>query len=261
MSRGLPVIRRWTCFLALLVVGVVTAEEEKSKCRLRFLAVGNAPPFRQEVRDGIRYELPPPPGSIPPRVLLLERGAGDDELEELGKVGLKLGRLSGEIEFPAAGGKPVRLREEGEMEPWIELPKPGAGSYLVVIRRDPQSRTWDRVQTQTVGDDLPAGTLRFINASSQTLALVLGEKKVGLTSGKTWTTRLAPGKPAGFQLGLPAEGGGLKRILSRSLEQGPNEKTVVVLSEADRPDARTPLKVTVIRETVRKRLPPGPPED
>ena len=257
MNRGLPVIRRWTCFLALWIVGIANADEEKPKCQLRFLAVGNAPPFRQEVRDGIRYELPPPPGSIPPRVLLLEQESGDEEFEELGRVQMKLGRLSGKLEFPVAGKKPIRLREEGEVKPWIELQKPGAGSYLVVIRRAPQSRTWDRVQTQTVGDDLPAGALRFINASARTLALVLGEQKIGLISGKTWTTRLKAGEPQAFQLGVPVDGGGLKRILSRSLEQGANEKTVVVLSEADRPDARVPLKVTVIREAVRKRLPPG----
>ena len=30
---------------------------------LRVLAVGESPPYRQEVRDGVRYEMPPPPGS------------------------------------------------------------------------------------------------------------------------------------------------------------------------------------------------------
>jgi hypothetical protein len=113
-----------------------------------------------------------------------------------------------------------------------------------------------------VRDDLPPGGLRFINASSRTLAMIFGTQRIALASGKDWTTRLMPGQVVGLQLGVPDGDGGFRRILSRSLEQGADQRTLVVLSEADRSDARGPgLKITPLTEQVRKQLPTeAPPE-
>lgn len=233
-------------------------EEKKPACRLRFLAVGNAPPFKQEIRNGIRYELPPPPGSVPPRRVVVERESADEEVEELGGVTLKLGSVSKQVELPAVGDRPIRLRDMDEETPWLEFPFPGEGRFLVVLRRAPKAGTWDEVQARVIDDRLSAGGLRLINATDQNLAIVYGEQRIALRGGQAWTSRLAPGKPVGFQVGLPDGAGGLERVLNRSLEQGPAERTLVVLSAADRPDARTPLKMTVLREDVRKRLLPEP---
>ena len=70
---------RLLLILALLVVSVHAEEAPKTgdtksdqserkrpPRNLRILPVGESPPYRQEIRDGVRYELPPPPGSVPP---------------------------------------------------------------------------------------------------------------------------------------------------------------------------------------------------
>ncbi|MEM9237940.1 MAG: hypothetical protein AAGB14_14295, partial [Verrucomicrobiota bacterium] len=62
---------RWFLFLLLMLPGSLTWAEEGEETKppprqMRLLTVGERPPFRQEIRDGVRYELPPPPGSLPP---------------------------------------------------------------------------------------------------------------------------------------------------------------------------------------------------
>jgi hypothetical protein len=51
---------------AVLFLGITIASaEEKPKPaerHVRFLAVGEIPPFRQEIRDDVRYELEPREG-------------------------------------------------------------------------------------------------------------------------------------------------------------------------------------------------------
>lgn len=243
--------RRAAILLGLILAGPAHAQDEKPTCRLRFLAVGNAPPWREEWRDGIRYEVPPAPGTVPPRNLLLEGPRAGGEFEEFGSVVLELGRVSGEVEVPA--GRAVRLREKSAERPWLELPAPGEDGFLVILRRGGDGRSWFEARAQVVADDFPAGGLRFVNASDRTLAVTLGEAKVALVSGKVWTTRLLAGAPTGFELRSEAAG---RPLLRQSLEQGPGERTLAVLSAADQPD-RPPFKLTLLRELVRKRLPAG----
>ena len=81
--------------------------EVKNGRHVRFMAVGEPPPFRQEVRDGIRYELEPPAGSIPPREVVLGFG-GDDSAA----VPLRLGRISPSLKVPAGTGPLLLNRRE-----------------------------------------------------------------------------------------------------------------------------------------------------
>jgi hypothetical protein len=55
-------------FLLPLLAGLAAAQEAPT-ASLRLLALGELPPFRQEIRDGVRRELDPPAGSVPPRML------------------------------------------------------------------------------------------------------------------------------------------------------------------------------------------------
>ena len=146
MNRLGSMPRMLACLAVVFLAAAVDGQEEKEpECRIRFLAVGNSPPFRQEIRDGVRYELPPPPGSIPPRRLRLEREVSDGEMEEFGNVTLKLGSVSNSVTFSASGDRPIRLREEGAADPWVSIPFPGEGSFLVILRRDSRARTWDEI--------------------------------------------------------------------------------------------------------------------
>ncbi|BCX47238.1 hypothetical protein HAHE_11460 [Haloferula helveola] len=248
IRRGLAVV------MSFVVLGQPAGAqgEKPPECRLRFLAVGNAPPFKQEIRDGIRYELPPEPGSIPPRRLKLSIPGKDDEEKEIGDLRVKLGRLSEALAFKLGEGGEFVLRENEGGEPWLRLPKPSkGGDFLVVLRRDPKVGSWESAVAEFIPDQAPAGSVTLLNVCGVPVAVVFGESKLALPNGKPWRGELAAGKPVAFEYGIADAQGGLSRLTSRSLEQGAGERTLVILSRADREDARHPVKMTVLREAVR----------
>ena len=57
--------------LSLYALSCITGlgQEKNGPRELRLLPVGDMPPFRQEIRDGVRYELEPDPGSEPPQMI------------------------------------------------------------------------------------------------------------------------------------------------------------------------------------------------
>lgn len=229
--------------------------EKVPKRSVRLLAVGNAPPFRQEIRDGIRYELPPPPGSLPPRKVMLVRGVEEDSEGaeegplELGELRLQLGRLSATLEL-REGASQLELRDD-QGETWAKLNCPEKGDFLVLLWRDPKVGIWSRPRMKIVPDEKEPGKVRFLNVSRFPVAIVVGQEKVGLRPLQQWRTDLGAERPISFQLGLAAKGGGLQRQFSLALEQSDNESTLVVMSDTDAERARRPLKITRLRERVR----------
>lgn len=244
-------------FLAILFIFAVSAwgqeeaverEVEVPKRSVRLLAVGNSPPYRQEVRDGVRYELPPPPGSIPPRNLTLVRMTEEDPVE-LGELRLQLGRLSGKIELRGGEGT-MQLRDDKGV-PWATVPCPAEGDFLVLLWRDPSVGVWTQPKLKVVPDLREPGKVSFLNVSRSPVAIVVGERRRALKPLQQWAADLAGGKPVSFQLGVVKEDGQLEREVSLALEQSEDESTLVIMSSSDGERARSPLKVTRLRERVR----------
>ena len=113
--------------------------EHKTDRHARFLALGDSPPFRQEIRNGVRYELDPPPDSIPPREVVPRCGK-----ESAAAVALHLepdqhagrrARGRGDIDLRRAGEAPDAL-------PWLRINRPAAGDFLVLLWRNPAKKTW-----------------------------------------------------------------------------------------------------------------------
>ena len=71
---------------------------------LRVWPVGDAPPFMQEVRDGVRHELEPPPGSIPPRRVTVGLADQPGQEEQAAELRLMLGRLGEAVPVPVRAG-------------------------------------------------------------------------------------------------------------------------------------------------------------
>jgi len=225
-----------------------TEEKEVPKRSVRLLAVGNSPPYRQEVRDGVRYELPPPPGSIPPRKLMLVRPT-EDEPVELGEISLKLGRISGAIELREGASKLQLRGADGAL--WASLDCPETGDFLVLLWRDPKVGVWTQPRMKVVPDEREAGRVRFLNVSRQPVAMVVGGERRALRPLQTWKVVLKGAEPVSFQLGIAKPEGGLEREVSLALEQSEDESTLVIMSDADGERVRRPLKVTRLRERVR----------
>lgn len=244
---------RFACFcftLALAFTCGVGAKPEKRQ--VRFFALGEIPPFRQEVRDNVRYELEPPPGSIPPREVLVGFGRGAPEATPL-----RLGQISPPLPVPTGSG-PLLVARRGDaadVEPWLRLTRPEVGDFLVLLWRDPKAGTWEKARSLVVSDDpgsAPAGSVRFINVSPAPVGIVLGEEKLILEAGKLFSRTVAVGEERVFHVLLPDTTGQPKRLHSGVILQNPGERSLVLVYRADGEASRRPLKVSVHREPVRE---------
>jgi hypothetical protein len=237
--------------VSILVAGnLSSAAADPSSRQVRFMALGEPPPFRQIVRDGVRYEQEPPPGSIPPRSVELRFGGDDPEI-----VPLQLGRISPATKAPAGEGPLVLSRRDlaGDTAPWIKLTRPEAGGFLVLLWRDANTGSWEKARCMVLPDDptsRPAGTVRFVNVSAATVRVVIGSEKLVLVAGRSFARTISPGGEQTFQILLPDRSGEWKPLHSGVLTQNSGERSLVLIYRADGESPRRPLKVSVQRERV-----------
>lgn len=239
--------------LCLLVVGGSVCgqdEETHAKRRLRVLAVGDVPPFRQEIRNGVRYELDAPKGSVPPRTV----GVFAEGLEK-GQLDLQLKRISTEVVVPGAG-LGVALRAEGT--PWHLLKVPEGGDVLAVLWRDFTEGSWDKARSLTLrdGPEFGGGQVRFVNICPMKVGVLLGDQRILLERGAVVTRKVGvtDGLPIQISFALPQ--GGSKRAYSSAFVQNRGERATVVVYRADGENPRSPVKVIILRETVPAPLKP-----
>ena len=228
--------------------------QEKTFRQVRFLAVGELPPFRQEVRDNIRYELEPPEGSIPPREVVLR---SDDETSEA--TPLRLGQISEPVKVPSGVGS-FDLRQGDAAEdsvPWLRLTRPEKGDFLVILWRDPRQGTWKHVNSLVLPEDLVeqgAGSVRFINCSEASVGLKWGNEKLLLEPRRAVRRKATAGAELPFQVLLSDASGSAKAIHTGVVTQNQGERSLVLIYRADGVSPRRPVKVSVQREPI----PPQP---
>ena len=253
-------LMRLLLFTAMLCVAVsdrLSAEPEpKIERKVRFFPVGELPPFRQDVRDGIRYELEPPAGSIPPREVVM--GFDGEETEA---ASLRLGRISEPLKVPNGSGPLVLKQREAaaEVEPWLRLTRPEAGDFLVLLWRDEKAGTWEKANALVLPDDpvsAPAGSVRVINISPYPVRIAIGAEKIFLDAGKSFKRTVPTGVEQPFQILLPDTSGNLKTLHSGVITQNTGERSLVLLFRADGESPRRPVKVSVQREPAP--VPPPP---
>lgn len=247
-------------FPVLLIVSTIATAEEKpetSERHVRFLAVGEMPPFRQEIRDGVRYELEPPAGSIPPREVLL--GFGGEKTES---ASLRLGQISAPLKVPAGLG-PLILRQPGEKKdaaPWLQLTRPEADDFMVLLWRASAKGAWSEAKSFVLPDGpvaAPAGSVRVVNLAPVEVRIVLGSEKLILGAGKTFQRQVPAGAEQPFEILMADATGNLKRLHAGVIMQNSGERSLVLVYRADGEASRRPVKVAVQREPA---PPPPPPE-
>jgi len=235
--------------------GDAAAKAKAPPRSLRLLPLGEAPPFRQEVRDGVRYELEPAPGSVPPRQVRL----GDVETSVL--VRLNLGRASEKVRIPA-GTEPAIFREanapaDSAVKPWLSLNPPEAGDVLAVIWRDPGTR-WTQPRSLLFPDSgaaLPAGSIRIVNLLPSEAALVFDEDRILLPPGKSMVKAIAVGTDLPIQIAFKTNTGKYQPFHSSSVLLNPNERAQIFIHRADGEKPRQAAKVVIIPEAA-----PPPPK-
>lgn len=215
---------------------------------LRLLPLGEPPPFRQDVRDGVRYELEPDPGSIPPRQVVL--GEGDT----ISTIRLNLGRATEPVKLPL-GTAPANLRSvalapDAPAVPWLTLQPPESGDLLALLWRDP-GKPWSQPRSLLLPDSaaaFPAGNIRIVNLLPVETALICGEDRMLLASGKSLLRAIPVGADLPLQIAYREQGGQLKRFHSGSILLNQGERAQVVLHRADGENPRQPAKVVIFSE-------------
>ncbi|MGC4013480.1 MAG: hypothetical protein QM755_03020 [Luteolibacter sp.] len=223
--------------------------------QLRFLAVGDPPPFVQEVRDGARYEVPPPEGMIPPRALVIpvEPPPAEKKAEPVKlPLKLRLGQMSSLVEMALPDNRLVQLNREGGGR-WLEfqVPTTTKTATLVLLCRD--ARTWDKPRALILPDDAEQrkeGSVHFSNLSATPIALALGNEKLRIDPGKTVTRIMSPGGPAQpLDIRYPSANGSLLPCLTTQLEGSRGGVRRIIIYTADGAKPRSPVKVFQLEES------------
>jgi len=232
---------------------------------VRVLPVGESPPFRQEVRDGVRYELDVPPDSIPPREVVTSVGKDpktDKDPQPAKPLGLHLGRISAPAAVPPGAGilDLKRVGEGPDAKPWLRIKRPETGDFLVLLWRDPSKKSWRDALGLCVPDGplgAPAGTERIVNLFPQAIRIVWAEEALILAAGKSISRTVKPGAEIALQILVADKTGAMKRYYSGNVTQNQGERGLVMIYRADGVSPRRPVKVEILREPA----PPPPPDD
>jgi hypothetical protein len=222
------------------------AQQKPTERHARFLALGDIPPFRQEIRDGVRYELEPPPGSIPPREVI--PGFGEEKSRP---IALRLGRISEPVKVPMGEGTLVlqSVGADSEAAPWLRINRPEAGDFIVLLFRAPHKGTWLDAANLVLPEGA-ADTVRIINLFPQAAQIVFAGETQALAPGKALVKTIQPGVDQAFQILVPDANGRPKRYYSGNVTQNAGERGLVLIYKADGEMPRRPVKVIMLREPV-----------
>jgi hypothetical protein len=253
LRRSLPPILAPFLWIAgMLPCSQVSAGDETSLHLFRVLPLGNHPPFRQEERDGARYEVDPPEGSVPPAKVEVLTG-GESGVEAAGKLlpfRLRLGSASPFRSIRIGGKRSVGLAGEGGEE-WARLPLAAGERTLVVAWRKPEG-TWARPAFLPLPDGpgaVATGSVRFVNVSQATVGLQWGGEKIGLNPG-TVLVRAFPDGAARAVLTVfhSKPGGKLGQVYSNVVDRDPGKMHQFFIHQTDIEGIRVPVRVVPLIE-------------
>jgi hypothetical protein len=251
--------------LLVLTIGLSHAQQteapEKTRVPprgLRLLPLGETPPFRQDVRDGVRYELEPAPGSTPPRQV--RHGTGETAVI----LRLNLGRASEPVKIAdgttAAVFRDASAPDDPLSKPWLSVALPEAGDVLAVIWRDPATR-WTQPRALIFADSavvFPAGTIRIVNLLPTEAALIIGTERLLLGPGKSLLRAIPGHADLPLQVAFKNAAGQYQRFYSGAVLLNANERAQVFIHRADGEKPRQAAKVVTFNEAAPP-LPAPPP--
>lgn len=233
------------------------AGKAEPKHSVRFLPVGDAPPFRQEVRDGVRHELEPPAGSIPPREVMIETTP-----EETLPCRLRLGQTSQAVWLPPKL-RSVTVKADGGRE-WLRCDLTEARDHLVVVWRDVARGSWLEPRHMVVANPgLGEGMLRVVNTTGSGFRIVVGagtgRKDQVIAAGRQVV--VATGAGDGIPLQVFQAGGAARPFYSTRMVMNPGERGIVLLYSyrAERLAGKLAAKVMLLRDRVPSAAAAEPP--
>jgi hypothetical protein len=238
---------------ALWIATLATSSAQEAgveEISLRVLPLGDRAPFTQEIRDGVRHEIDPPEGSLPPRevsVGILTPKEADTKPEEK-LMRLRLGEVSAAIRMPRPEQPVVTLRDQNKL--WLKQGLAAAKSTLLVVWR--ADKTWEETRSLALDDTaeaVPRDSCRVVNVAPLEVKLIWGTQRLRLLAGKSIVLKSAEGA-ARTQLEIlyTDASGNLRPCLSTTVEADPGNRRQWFVFHADRADARTPIQVQPLSE-------------
>jgi hypothetical protein len=209
---------------------------------LRIFPAGDPPPYLQEVRDGVRYEIPPEEGTIPPRNIIVtipgSQGTAPQELP----LRLRLGSPSTAVELPLPpGSRAAATTATGD--PWLAIPLANTSSSIAFVWRN-AGKSWFEPRVLTLPDDPAAGGFRFVNLAPVPVALTWGTEKIRLNPAASVIRRIPAGtRSLPVTLEYPMPDGSLRLCFSSQVEPSENLRHWFVAYAADGVKPRQPVKV------------------
>jgi hypothetical protein len=226
----------------LLAATTAFAQEEAPKHTLRILPLGDPPPFRQEVRGGVRYEIPAPEGTVPPREIMLSANLPEGAEKKEWPLRLRLGTVSPELVVPMPQDGTITVKTAAGA-PWVNIPLSKATSTLALVWRT--GKSWNEAaRVIAIPDDTKEGDFRFVNLTAKPMAVTWGEQKLKLNPATTMVQRMPEGaKALPLTIQYPAPEGGLKPCFSTQIERMPGTRQQFVIYAADGEKPKLPVKV------------------
>ncbi|MBK1833112.1 hypothetical protein [Roseibacillus ishigakijimensis] len=243
-------------FLGILLATLTSllGEEEVQYRSLRVLCLGDAPPFEQEIRNGVRYELDPPEGSIPPASVMV---TGLNTTDEKAGFRLQLGRLSESRQFKVGDEVPVLTLKNEEGETWFSSRLPDYPRTLLVMWRL-KGEDWFKPRHLFLPDNANDSSVRVLNLTGQTMGIAFADQKVSAIPGKPVSLAFPSGASAEFAILYSQAGGGVRPCLQTLLQQSRNRSQQFFVYAADTAESRVPYKVTSLQDNYTMRTDLGP---
>jgi hypothetical protein len=172
--------RVWSAFGAAILFPIGLVHAQESARHVRFLPLGDPPPYMQEIRDGVAYEIDPPEGTLPPREVVVgnpkpgEEGTGSTGDDSAKPMSLRLGSVTSAAKVPGGEGV-LQLRRAADVAPqlpWLSIKRPAQGDFMVYLWRRTGAPTWNEISHLVVPDGpvgAPAGTVRWIGLEDAVL--------------------------------------------------------------------------------------------
>ncbi len=238
--------------LWLVLIAGASGQQAVEEVSLRVLPLGNRAPFTQQVRDGVRYEVDPPEGSLPPREVAVGVVVPDDAKTkpEEKLMRLRLGEVSGAIRMPRPEQPVVTLRDQEKDKLWLKQGLAAAKSTMLVVWRS--GKTWEENLSLALDDSpeaVPRGACRVVNVASVEVKMIWGTQRYRLLPGKSVVLKFPEGA-AKSQLDIlyTDASGTLRPCLSTTAEADAGNRRQWFVFRADRADARTPIQVLPFSE-------------
>jgi len=228
----------------LLLPALSLAQEKAAHHTLRILPLGDPPPFLQEVRNGVRYEIPAKEGTIPPRQLEVISATEDSKALPLR---LRLGIVAGPLEVVLPESREVETRQAAG--PWAKIPVSNAAATLALVWRG--GADWSKAGVLAIPDG-PAERnhdCRFINVTAKPMGVVWGSERLKLEPRTVLTRSLPAGaREIAVSVLYPSANGSLQSCLSTKVTPKAGRLQQFVIYAADEKQPRIPVKVLPLEE-------------